>query len=801
MTFLKKYLVLFILLSLSLPVLQCSPSSQQINPDTLSQIPKYSNTVYFDWSKLPKDEKAEYYAWSEKYLYYFLSLKIIPEKEGEVPSREVTRAEFIDWLVKIKKIAYMKTDYVFSDIDKKHPHFKAVETALEAKIIDRDPHFRPDAPLLRQEAAVWLVRAKGEEAIKLASSISEPLIAAQDGYFEIPKDYVGFLTVCYQPEHQLLHYRWTAGDDFRYIKPNAPMILAEAAHSLIMLAYPPKRGGTITIGMSSEPKSLFSGLEQSAALTHITSLLYTDAIGGRDENWCWFPIFIKRIPTRENGLFVVKDDGRMEITFEMRKGLKWADGVEITAKDAVFSFYFTNHPAFPTIHSEVDFWIEKVEALDDYTIRYHWSQPYTFANYSLGFFPAHYFEKNFQYTLQPYSLNDPRYYDPSKDNLATQEKDESFKSAQYLKDEEFILKASQGEYNTAPLHAGPYKVKKWERGQSLILEPNENHIFGKPLLDSFIFRTIENTDTLLAATLAGNVDMTLSGLSLDQVMQLENNKETTQISYIVPSMTWDHIDLNIDDPVFSDRKVRQALLHAIDRPGISEELYFGKNPVANAWLPPKHPAYNEDLITKYEYDPKKAKQLLVEAGWILNEKTGLFEKDGKPLKITFITSAGNKLREQMQAVIVSNWKDIGIDAEVKNEQSTTLFTDTLNGRKFHGPTAIMFAWVMGPESNLYSTANSTQIPTQSNGWSGQNYTGFRDERVDLLTEDNLKQLDKKKIYRNLEEIQTTLTRELPSLPLFYRVDVTTAHKNLRGYFPSGSGTSATWNGQFWSWDQ
>ena len=100
----------------------------------------------------------------------------------------------------------------------------------------------------------------------------------------------------------------------------------------------------------------------------------------------------------------------------------------------------------------------------------------------------------------------------------------------------------------------------------------------------------------------------------------------------------------------------------------------------------------------------------------------------------------------MQAVIVSNWKDIGVDAEVKNEQSTTLFTDTLNGRKFHGPTAIMFAWVMGPESNLYSTANSTQIPTQSNGWSGQNYTGFRDERVDLLTEDNLKQLDKKKIY-------------------------------------------------------
>ena len=801
MSLIKKMEIGLLLLCLLIPVWQCTPSAQPQNLNTLSQIPAYPNTVYFDWSQLPKDEKPEFYAWSEPYIYYCLSLKVIPEKEAPIASREVTRGEFIQWMVKIKHIPTVKSEYVFTDTTAKHPYYKAIMSALEAKIIDRNPEFRPDDPLLRQEAAVWLVRAKGDEAVTLANSYTEPWIAAQDGYFDIPKEVAGYLSTCYLPENQLLHYRWIVGDDYRYIKPNAPMILAEAAHSLIMLTFPPKRGGIITIGMSMEPKSLFQGLEQSAALTHITPLLYTDIIGGRDENWCLFPILIKRIPTRENGLWKVLDDGRMEVTFEFRKGAKWADGEEITAKDAVFAYYFTTHPSFPTIHNETDFWVDKVVAKDDYTVTAYWNQLYTFANLSLGIMPAHYFEKNFQYTLPSFDLLDKKYYNPDLDNPETQEKDESFKSEQYLEDESFILKATQGEYNQAPMHAGPYKVKNWEIGQSMVLEPNENYVYGKPLLDSFVFRTIENTDTLLAATLAGNVDMTLTGLSLDQAMQLRDQKDVTQIPYFTPSMTWDHLDLNIDDPVLSDKRIRTALLHSIDRDGISQELYFGINPVANAWLPPKHPAYNEELITRYEYSPEKAKQLIEEAGWIKNEKSGFYEKDGKPLQITFITSAGNKLREQMQAVISSNWKSIGIDVTTKNEQSTTLFTVTLKERKFTGPTAIMFAWVMGPDSNLYSIANSKQIPYQSNGFSGQNYPGFRNEKVDTLTEDNLKQLDKKKIYRNLTEIQTILTSELPSLPLFYRVDVTTAHKALRGYFPSGSGVSATWNGAFWSWDK
>jgi peptide/nickel transport system substrate-binding protein len=605
----------------SLVITGCQPVKPTISK--MNEIPAWGNKIYFDWSLLPKGEKGSFYAWSEPFIYKMLSLKVITEKEAEIPSREIKRGEFIHWLLKGKKTKLISKGHEFKDVPIGYIYHKEIVTAAELGIIDKTEEFRPDDPLIRAEASIWLVNAKGESAKKSASSFTEPLIPAQDGFYEVPKEAIGAFTTCILPENQLLYYRWKEGEDFRLIKPNAPMIVAEALHSIFMLLYPPKRGGTITVGMSMEPKTLFAGLEQTAAFSQISPLLYNDTIGGRDENWSLFPVMIKRIPTQENGLWKVLDDGRMEVTFEFHKGLKWADGQEITADDALFSYLFTNHPSFPTIHNESDFWLDKVEVKDPYTAVAYWNQHYTFANLALGVFPRHYFEKEINYHLDTYNLNDKKYYDPSADNPNTKEKDESYKSEKFLSDEQFITKATQSDsanydYIKNPMHAGPYKVKKWEQGQSIILEPNENYMYGKPLLDSFIFRTIENTDTLLAAALAGNVDMTLSGLTFDQAIQLNKKTNIPQKAFFVPSLMWAHLDLNIDDPILSDIRVRKALLHGIDRQGISTQMFEGIQPVADSWLPPKHPAYNDKTIVKYAFDQKKAGELLDSAGWKLN---------------------------------------------------------------------------------------------------------------------------------------------------------------------------------------
>jgi len=804
-----KFLTFLLVFVLSASLLSNCAKKEPITKVDANKIPKYAKELEFDWSKLPEDQKVEYYDYTVDYMYKLLSIHLLEEKDVLVPSREITRGEFIDWIVRSMELKSTSGEVAFSDI-KGNAFQKSIQIAAENNIIEKADTFRPDDPLLRADAAIWLVRARGEAAVTEAAKYTEPLIQAQDGYDEVPANAAGSLSVALLPEYQLMYYRWIAGDEFRYIMSDKPMLVAEACYSVFMLIYPPKRGGTLTIGQAQEPKTLFSGLDTMSAMSQITSLLYEGSIGGHDEFWGRFPIMIKRIPTVENGLWkITRDDKgevtKMEVTYELRKGLKWADGSDITADDAVFSYHLYNHPSFPTIHSEMDLWIDNVVAIDDYTVQVLWNTPYLFGNGGVGLMPRKYFETKLNYHLKPFSLADKNYYNPDLDNPATEDKDESFKSEQYLADEAFIARVAQADnkvgydYNQNPMHAGAYKVKKWEQGQSIQLEANENYIFGKPLIETITFRTIENTDTLLAAAIAGNVDMTLTGLSFDQAMQLEK-RESTQKPRLTPSLTWEHIDLNIDNPDLADKRVRQALLHAIDRQSIVDQFFGGAQPVAHAWLPPRHYAYDDDSIVKYEFDKKKAGDLLDEAGWKLNAG-GKREKDGKVLSITFMTTAQNKTREQVQAVVSSAWKEIGVDVITKNEQPTSFFNNTLRERQFKSPTACMYAWVMGPESNLYSIVNSTQIPTPANGFSGQNYTGFSDPIVDQITLDNNKKLEKKEVYAGLKKVQEILTRELPSLPLFYRVDVSSVDDALVNFKPQGTSSPITWNAPWWFWNK
>jgi peptide/nickel transport system substrate-binding protein len=784
-----------------------------------NKIPPYGKVIEFDWSKLPEGQKQEYFKFQEPFIYKLLSLKVVEETDVQVPSREITRKEFIHWLVKSMGLKLVKTGAKFTDVTKDMAEFEYIMTAASNGIIEKTDTFKPEDPLLRSDAAIWLVNAKGETAKTEAAKYLEPLIPAQDGYDEVPKNAIGAMTVCIMPDFQLLQYRWKALDEYRYIRPNDPMFVVEAAYSIFMVNYPPVRGGTLTIGQAQEPKTLFSGLDTMSAMTQITSLLYEGSTGGYDEFWGRFPYMIKKIPTQENGLWKINKtkgaDGKekvtMEVTYELRKGLKWADGTEITGDDAVFSFNFYNHPSFPTIHSEMDFWVDNVvlDPKDPYKITVLWNTPYLFANAGIGIMPRAYFEKAFNYHLDNFSINDKTYYDPSKDDPKTDKVDESFKSKKFLEDEKFILQCTESDltknkidYNKNPMHAGAYKVKKWEQGQTIILEPNENYIFGKPLLDSITFRTIENTDTLLAAAMAGNVDMTLTGLSFDQAKQLEKKgAEIPQKAVFTPSLTWEHLDLNIDNPELSDVRVRKALLHSIDRQAIVDNFFGGVQPVAHAWLPPKHYAFDEASITKYEFSKEKAAALFDEAGWKLNAKTGKREKDGKVFTITYMTTAQNKTREQVQAVIASGWKELGLEVTTKNEQATSFFGTTLRERKFNGAICAMYAWIMGPDSNLYSMVNSTQIPTQANGWSGQNYPSFKNAIVDKITLENQKLLDKKEVYAGLKTVQKILTDELPSLPLFYRVDVTSVHEALMNYRPTGTSSPVTWNAMWWYWNK
>jgi peptide/nickel transport system substrate-binding protein len=805
----RKHIALITLLVVTLSssfLFGCGQTSQNGDPSGHEVVTSY------DWDLLPDNQKIEYYEYTEEPMTQLQKAGIVSGIELEDPTKPITRGQFVNWIVKGLELE-TDTGYGFSDVPKEHPYFDAISTAAQNGIVDQTDEFMPDQELLRGEAAVWLINAKGEEAKEHASMILEPLIPAQDGWEEtlaMGNEIANAMSVCILPDYQLMYYRWLIGDDFRYIRPDSSMFVSEACYSVYMLLHPPVRGGNLTIGQSQEPTTLFSGLDQMSAMTQVTSLIYESSTGGFDEFWGRFPVMIKKMPTQENGDWEIfyDEEGEVEemiVTYRLHQGLKWSDGTEITAKDALFSYYFYNHPAAPVIHNEMDFWIDDMTAIDDYTIQVTWNTPYLYANGGIGLMPAHWFEENFDYVLEPYDINDKSYYDFDADDPVTQD-NEAYVSQKCKDDADFIVEATKGDsenaYGKNPVHAGCYKVKSWERGQTIILETNEHYLYGKPLIDNIIFRTIENTDTLLAAAIAGQVDMTLTGLTFDQAKQLEKQAKD-QIPVFTPSLTWEHCDLNCDNEFLSDPKVRQALLSSIDRQLITDQFFEGQQPVAHAWLPPKHPAFDDESITKWDYDIDKAIELFSEAGWNIegeDKDAKMVNENGEQFTITFMTTSANKAREQVQAVISSGWEEnLKIKVNLKNEQATSFFTATLKERKFNGPSAAMYAWIMGPTSNLYSIVNSEQIPTEKNGWSGQNYTAYKNELVDELTSAILRMLDKQEIYNNLRLVQAELTRDIPSLPLFYRVDISSKHKNIANFKPTGTSSPITWNTAWWYW--
>src|SRR3546814_15857841 len=110
-----------------------------------------------------------------------------------------------------------------------------------------------------------------------------------------------------------------------------------------------------------------------------------------------------------------------------------------------------------------------------------------------------------------------------------------------------------------------------------------------------------------------------------------------------------------------------------------------------------------------------------------------------------MTTAGSGVRELVQQVLQSQWKQVGIDIRVRNEPARVFFGQTVHERRFTG--LAMFGWGKGPEHIPRTTLHSEEIPTADNGWSGQNYTGFKNADIDELIEKKNLQAHRKQIGR------------------------------------------------------
>jgi len=307
--------------------------------------------------------------------------------------------------------------------------------------------------------------------------------------------------------------------------------------------------------------SLNPHLFQETTLGNIAQLTMA-YLARYDHNNHPIPELATVIPTLANG--GISKDGTT-ITWRLRKGVKWSDGTPFSADDVVFSTNAVNNPKNNEIGRDGWNLITKIDEPDKYTVVYHLSKAY--AAYLPTFFGTA--------GANPCIL--PKHILGDLPNINT------------------------APYNAKPVGIGPFRVVQWRRGDAVELEANPYYWRGKPKLQRITYKLIPSRDTLATQMQTGDVDLwPFVPSAYIKPMQAVATLNTL----VVTSYYFGHLDFNVQRPLVSDVRVRQAVRYAIDRKTIVEKIGHGYGILQESVVSPSNPIAPKDIAT-IPFDPEK----------------------------------------------------------------------------------------------------------------------------------------------------------------------------------------------------
>ena len=537
-----------------------------------------------------------------------------------------------------------------------------------------------------------------------------------------------------------------------------PLALALCLLASLALALPPSARAAakdeLIIGMTQFPSTFHPNIDSMLAKTYVLSMARRP-FTVHDKDWKLVCMLCTKLPTIENGLAVPEDlpNGKkgIAVTYTIRPDAVWGDKTPVSTSDVLFTYEVGRHPQSGVAAGELYRRILKIDVKDAKTFTLHFDRitfDYNDIN-GFGLIPAH--------------LDRPKFTEPAEYKNRT---------------------VFDTDTTNPGLYFGPYRITEKVSGSYVVLEPNPTWWGKKPYFRRIVIKIIGNTAALEANLLSGSIDYIAGelGLSLDQAIAFEKRHGKKFNIRFKPGLVYEHLDVNLDNPVLKDRRVRRALIYALDREAISKQLFDGRQPVAATFVHPLDWIHTTDTPL-YRRDLKKARALLDAAGWTVKRKGVRYNGAGKRLGIELMTTAGNRSRELVQQVLQSQWRDIGVATRIRNEPARVYFGETVTKRKFTG--LAMFAWLSAPENVPRSTLHSKEIPTAANNYSGQNYTGYANAEVDELLEAIEVELDRDKRRKLWHRLQRIYASELPVIPLFFRADAYIMPKWLKGIEPTG----------------
>jgi peptide/nickel transport system substrate-binding protein len=467
----------------------------------------------------------------------------------------------------------------------------------------------------------------------------------------------------------------------------------------------PDFGGDYVEGIAGVPARVnpFFAAENTADAT-LTSLVFA-GLTRLDENGVPFPDLAQT--------WTISPDGTL-YTFTLRPGLLWQDGARLTADDVVFTYELLQSPELvnpPALQGTLEPAV--FERVDDQTVTVTLLEPFAPlpAYLTLGILPAHLLRDT-----PPGSLYD-------------------------------------SPFNQRPVGAGAYRIQTLALNRAELVA-NPAYHFQQAFIQRLDLRFYPDDGALFAALQRGEVSGALfqSGLGPSDILEIQQRDELRTTTLDTGEITY--VYFNLDLPLFEDRRLRQALLYALDRDALIRDVLRGQASRADSPVAPGSWAYSPSL-TRYGVDIDLANLLLDEAGWLVGTD-GVRSKDGATLAFT-ITTGPDPVRLAVANRIAEAWNELGASITVQSSGLTELVRDIIEQRNYE---ALLFVDSAHPDPDPYGAWHSSEA-----GGQGRNLAQFADSRVDEILSEarSAPNTRRKELY---DEFQEIFAQEVPSIPLY-----------------------------------
>lgn len=413
--------------------------------------------------------------------------------------------------------------------------------------------------------------------------------------------------------------------------------------------------------------------------------------------------------------------------FRLREGVRFHDGSLLTARDVAATYRYVMDPAHGCPAAGPLAALDSVEALDEHTVVFRLTRPQVS-------FP-------FQLTLGvlPERL------------------------------------AGRLDLGGEVLGTGPYRLAAFRPGEEVLLEAFPAHFEGRPALSRVRFRIVGNATTRLLEIGSGGLDLLQNAVPPYAVKFLR--REPGLEVAVGPGASYQYLGYNLEDPIVSDARVRQALSHAVDRGELIAYALQGLARPATGVFPPEHWAHAPQ-VAAYPYDPDRARELLDAAGYPDPDGDG----PGVRFTLSYKTST-DKTALEVARIIAEHFRRVGVGVDLRSFEWGTFFSDVQKGN-FQ---VMSLRWIgLSDPDSLHYLFHSASIPP-----AGANRGRYRNPQVDAWLDESRGEPDRGRRRELYARVQAQVAGDCVYTSLWWLDDVVVLRRGYEGYraFPGGEYTS------------